>query len=52
MDATAAGKRHAIVPKRRQRHYSYNESLDEPGSSLPMSRPRSKTKRRQKRMSR
>jgi hypothetical protein len=40
----------AIVPKRRQKHYSYDESLDEPGkSSLPMSRSRSNAKFRQKR---
>ena len=24
----------AIVPKRRQRHYSYDESLDEPGKLI------------------
>ena len=41
----------AIVPKRRQRHYSYDESLDEPESSLPMSRSRSNVRFRQKRTS-
>jgi len=30
MKATSAGICRAIVPTRRQRHYSYNESLDEP----------------------
>ncbi len=34
MNATAAGKRRVIVPKRRQRHYSYNESLDEPAKLI------------------
>jgi hypothetical protein len=34
MNARTAGRRHALVPKRRQRHYSYNESLDEPGKLI------------------
>lgn len=34
MNAIAAGKRRVIVPKRRQRHYSYNESLDEPAKLI------------------
>ncbi len=29
MDAVTARRRDVIVPKRRQRHYSYDESLDE-----------------------
>ena len=34
MNAASAGRRHAIVPKRRQRHYSYDESLDEPAKLI------------------
>ena len=34
MTATAAAMQHTIVPKRRQRHYSYDESLDEPGQLI------------------
>jgi len=29
MSATTDGKRHTNIPKRKQRHYSYNESVDE-----------------------
>jgi len=34
MKATAAGVGRAIVPRRRQRHYSYDESLDEPAKLI------------------
>jgi len=34
MKAAAAAMHRAIVPKRRQRHYSYDESLDEPGKLI------------------
>lgn len=34
MDAVTARRRDAIVPKRRQRHYSYDESLDEPAKLI------------------
>jgi len=34
MKAAAAALHRAIVPKRRQRHYSYDESLDEPGQLI------------------
>lgn len=30
----AAAMHRAIIPKRRQRHYSYDESLDEPGKLI------------------
>jgi len=33
MIATSGGRRRAVVP-RRQRHYSYNESLDEPAKLI------------------
>jgi hypothetical protein len=33
MIATSGGRQHAVVP-RRQRHYSYNESLDEPAKLI------------------
>lgn len=34
MDAKSAGRRHAIVPKRRRGHHSYDESLDEPAKLI------------------
>ncbi len=34
MKATSAGTCRANVPTRRQRHYSYNESLDEPAKLI------------------
>ncbi len=34
MKAEAGGMEHAIVPKSRQKHYSYDESLDEPGKLI------------------
>jgi hypothetical protein len=34
MKATSAGRSRAIVPRRRQRHYSYDESLDEPAKLI------------------
>ena len=34
MQATPAATQHAIVPRRRQKHYSYDESLDEPGKLI------------------
>ncbi len=34
MKAEAVAMEHAIVPKRRQKHYSYDESLDEPGKRI------------------
>jgi hypothetical protein len=33
MIATSGGRQRAVVP-RRQRHYSYNESLDEPAKLI------------------
>jgi hypothetical protein len=34
MTATSGGRQRAFVPRRRQRHYSYNESLDEPAKLI------------------
>jgi hypothetical protein len=34
MTALAERRRHGIVPKRRERHYSYDESLDEPAGLI------------------
>ncbi len=34
MTATSGRTRRAFVPRRRQRHYSYNESLDEPAKLI------------------
>ena len=34
MKAEAGGMAHAIVPKRRQKRSSYDESLDEPGKLI------------------
>ena len=34
MKATPAAIHEAIVPRRRQKHYSYDEGLDEPGKLI------------------
>jgi len=34
MEPISAAMKHAVVPKRRQRHYSYDESLNEPGKLI------------------
>jgi len=34
MISTFGGRQRAVVPRRRQRHYSYNESLDEPAKLI------------------
>jgi len=34
MEPISAAMEDAFVPKRRQRHYSYDESLDEPGKLI------------------
>jgi hypothetical protein len=34
MKAEAVAMAHVIVPKKRQKHYSYDESLDEPGKLI------------------
>jgi len=34
MTATSGGRQREFVPRRRQRHYSYNESLDEPAKLI------------------
>ena len=49
MKADSVAMERAIVPKRRQKHYSYDEGVDERESLLPMSRSRSNARFRQKR---